>query len=250
MPRRLVLAALLVTAVTSGTVRADAPQPTNKRPNVIFILTDDLGYGDLACYGHPTIKTPNLDKLAKDGMRFTQFYVTSPVCTPSRTSFVTGRHPQRFGIHSADVPESLPRYALPEDAVTIQRLLRRAGYRTAHIGKWHLGEPPLTGMPRKHGFDFFFGCMGGRPSSSWIKYARYDDAQYFRNEEPAKTYPGYNTDVLTEQALKYLDEVGKGDAPFYLNLWYHAPHEPLSPAVVRPVKAEDYLMVVMPMQVQ
>src|SRR5207248_10971835 len=96
MPRRLVLAALLVTAATSGTVRADAPQPTNKRPNVIFILTDDLGYGDLACYGHPTIKTPNLDKLAKGGMRFTQFYVTSPVCTPSRTSFATGRHPQRF----------------------------------------------------------------------------------------------------------------------------------------------------------
>jgi arylsulfatase A-like enzyme len=222
---------LLSTGRASADSRRGAVQSPKKRPNVLFILTDDLGYGDLACYGHPQIKTPNIDKLAKEGMRFTQFYVTAPVCTPSRASFMTGRYAQRYNIHHADLPESEPRYPLPDDAVTIQRLLQAAGYRTAHIGKWHLGEPPLTGMPRKYGFDLFFGSMGGRPSSSWTKFARYDDAQYFRNEEPAKTYPGYNTDVLTDQALAYLDDVGKGDRPFYLNLWYNAPHEPLSPKV-------------------
>jgi N-acetylgalactosamine-6-sulfatase len=202
-----------------------------KRINVIFILADDLGYGDLGCYGHPQIKTPNLDQLAKDGMRFTQFYVTSPVCSPSRCSFLTGKHPQRFGIHHADLPETEPRYALPLTAVTLMKLLQQAGYVTAHIGKWHLGEPPLTSLPRYHGFDYFFGNLGGRPSSSWTKYARYDDAQFIVNEEQPRTFPGYATDVQTDQALKYLDKVGKGDEPFYLNLWYNSPHEPLSPKV-------------------
>ena len=87
-------------------------------PNVVFILCDDLGYGDLGCYGHPAIKTPNLDRLARQGMRLTQFYVTSPVCTPSRASFLTGRYAQRFKIHHADLPETTPRYPLPPDAVT------------------------------------------------------------------------------------------------------------------------------------
>lgn len=216
---------------------ASQPAQPKKRPNVIFILTDDLGYGDLGCQGNTKVKTPHIDKLARQGMRFTQFYVTSPVCTPSRASFLTGKHPQRFGIHHADLPETEPRYPLPDNVVSLQRLLRQAGYFTAHIGKWHLGEPPLTGLPRRHGFDFFFGCMGGRPSSSWNKFARYDDAQYFRNEEPAKTYPGYNTDVLTDQTLELLDGIAKKEQPFYLNLWYHAPHEPLSPKVK---EAEHY----------
>ncbi len=201
------------------------------RPNVLFILVDDLGYGDLSCYGHPKIKSPNLDRLASQGLRFTQFYVTSPVCTPSRASFMTGRHPQRFGIYHADLPETLPRFPLPLTAVTVNKLLQKAGYRTAHFGKWHLGEPPDTGLPRQQGFDLFLGSLGGRPSSSWIKYARYDDAQFILNEEQPKTYPGYATDVLTDHVLTYLDEVAKGDRPFYINLWYNSPHEPLSPKV-------------------
>ncbi len=206
-------------------------QPAQKKLNIIFILADDLGWGDLGCYGHTHIKTPNLDKLAKKGMRFKQFYTTSPVCTPSRASYLTGRHPQRFNIHHADLPETTPRYPLPLDAVTLMRLLRSAGYLTSHFGKWHLGEPPHTGMPRKHGFDHFFGSMGGRPSSSWNQFARYDDAQFFLNEQPARSYPGYATDVITDHVLKYLDDVGKKDQPFYMNLWYHSPHEPLSPKV-------------------
>jgi arylsulfatase A-like enzyme len=226
-PRAAAFAVLLFCPVAAS---AAEPRPA-ARPNVLFILSDDLGYGDLGCYGHPKIKSPHLDKLAQQGMRFTQFYTTAPVCTPSRASFLTGRHPQRFGIYHADLPETLPRFPLPLTAVTVNKLLQQAGYRTAHFGKWHLGEPPDTGLPRKHGFDLFFGSLGGRPSSSWSKYARYDDAQFILNEEQPKTYPGYATDVLTDRVLAYLDEAAKGDKPFYVNLWYNAPHEPLSPKV-------------------
>jgi arylsulfatase A-like enzyme len=202
-----------------------------ERPNILFILADDLGYGDLACYGHPRIRTPNLDRLAREGMRFTQFYVTSPVCTPSRASFMTGRHPQRFGIHHADLPEQLPRYPLPASARLVSELLKTAGYRTAHFGKWHLGEPPWTVMPRSQGFDLFFGSLGGRPSSSWIKFARYDDAQFILNEEQPRSYAGYATDITADRASEFLGEAARGGAPFYCNVWFNAPHEPLSPAV-------------------
>lgn len=221
---------------------ARSARPSSDKPplNVLFILTDDLGYGDLGVYGHPRTRTPNIDQLAREGTRFTQFYVTSPVCSPSRASFMTGRHAQRFGIHFADLPEQLPRYFLPASALTINKLFRAAGYHTAHVGKWHLGEPPDTPMPRAHGFDHFFGAMGGRPSSSWIKFGRYDDAQFFEGDDPqAKTYPGYATDVTTDQALAYLDRAGKGGKPFYLNLWLNAPHEPLSPNVKQAARYRD-----------
>jgi arylsulfatase A-like enzyme len=225
------LAALAMIFLLAGGAHGGEAKAAKKRLNIVFILADDLGYGDIGCYGNERIKTPNLDRLASDGMRFTQFYTTAPVCTPSRASFLTGRHPQRFRIHGSDLPESSLRYPLPLDAVTIMRLLQQAGYQTAHFGKWHLGEPPLTGMPRRHGLDHFFGFLGGRPSSTWTQYARYDDAQFVLNEEQPKTYPGYATDVMTDHVLKYLDEAAGKDRPFYLNLWYNSPHEPLSPGV-------------------
>lgn len=122
--------------VLAGEKPAQRPTPSGRnRPNVLFILADDLGYGDLGYYGHRRIRTPHLARLASQGIRFTQFYVTSPVCTPSRASFMTGRHPQRFGIHHADLTEQLPRYPLPLEAVTVSELLQNAGYRTAHFGK-------------------------------------------------------------------------------------------------------------------
>lgn len=224
----LCLVAVAVLSLRAGALHA---HEARGRLNVLFILTDDLGYGDLACYAHPRIKSPRLDRLAKDGMRFTQFYVTSPVCTPTRASFMTGRHPQRFGIHYADLPERLPRYPLPLSAVTIAELLARAGYHTAHFGKWHLGEPPQTGMPRRHGFERFFGSLGGRPSSSWSRFARYDDAQFIDNESQPRSFPGHATDVTTDHVLAFLDSVGGDERPFYINVWFNAPHAPLSPNV-------------------
>lgn len=200
----------------------------SRRPNILMILCDDLGYSDLGCYGNRVIQTPNLDKLASRGVRFTQFYVTSPVCSPTRAALMTGRYPQRFGIHHADLPESLPRYPLPDSAVTISAVLQKAGYYTAHVGKWHLGEPPEAIEPRKRGLDYFFGCFGGRPSSPWIQYARSMNPEIVVNENRPVVYKGHITEIETQAAL---DMIGKSspERPFFLNLWYNAPHEPLAP---------------------
>ena len=200
-------------------------------PNFVFILTDDLGYGDLGCYGNPIIKTPRLDRMAERGVRLTQFYVTSPVCSPTRASFMTGLHPQRFEIHHADLPEHLPRYFLPDSALTLPEVLKTKGYATAHFGKWHLGEPPDTSGPRSQGLDFFFGGLGGRPSSSWIKFARSNDPQFFTNEEPAQTEKGHVTDLTTDRVLEHLQQAASEGIPFYYNVWFNAPHEPLTPEV-------------------
>ncbi|MCI0718052.1 MAG: sulfatase-like hydrolase/transferase [Acidobacteria bacterium] len=198
------------------------------RPNIVLIFCDDLGYSDLGVYGNRIIQTPNLDRLAAQGTRLTQFYMTSPVCTPSRAALMTGHYPQRYGIHHADLPEVLPRYPLPDSAVTIAELLQQAGYSTIHIGKWHLGEPPETVEPRKHGFDRFFGSFGGRPSSPWMKYARSMDPEMIVNEDRPVIYKGHVTEIQTTAALEALAKADRS-RPFFLNLWYNAPHEPLAP---------------------
>lgn len=200
-----------------------------RRPNIILILCDDLGYGDLGCYGNRVIHTPELDRLAAHGARFTQFYTTSPVCSPTRAGIMTGHYPQRYGIHSADLPERAARYPLPGSATTLAEVLKQAGYYTAHVGKWHLGEPPHTVEPRKQGFDYFFGSFGGRPSSPWSKYARSMDPEIIINEERPAVHKGHVTDVLTGAAIRVIRERAGSGQPFYLNLWHNAPHEPLAP---------------------
>jgi arylsulfatase A-like enzyme len=200
------------------------------RPNLIIIYCDDLGYADLGCFGNRVIETPNLDRMAKQGTRFTDLYSVSPVCTPSRAALMTGQYPQRFGIHHADLPESLPRYPLPATAVTLPQVLHDAGYYTAHVGKWHLGEPPEAPEPRKRGYDYFYGCFGGRPSSPWIKYARSIDPEMIENEGRPQVVKGHVTDIQTDGAIRALQQTPKGK-PFFLNLWYNAPHEPLAPLV-------------------
>jgi N-acetylgalactosamine-6-sulfatase len=222
---------LCAAAAVSPVARAQT-----RRPNIVMIYCDDLGYSDLGCYGNRLVQTPNLDRLAARGTRFTQFYVTSPVCTPSRAGLITGHYPQRYGIHHADLPESLPRYFLPDSAITVAEVLKSAGYYTAHVGKWHLGEPPETVEPRKQGFDYFFGCFGGRPSSPWIKYARSMDPEIIVNENRPVAYKGHVTAVQTAAALDILANTQR-DRPFFLNLWYNAPHEPLAPL---PYQAQLY----------
>ncbi|MFV2070271.1 MAG: sulfatase-like hydrolase/transferase, partial [Pirellulales bacterium] len=129
------------------------------RPNFVVIFCDDLGYGDLGCYGHPTIRTPNIDRMAAEGMRMTQFYCAAPVCTPSRAALLTGRLPIRSGMCSNKrrVLFTDSKGGLPDDEVTIAASLKRKGYATACVGKWHLGHLPHY-LPPQRGFDDFFGA--------------------------------------------------------------------------------------------
>lgn len=230
MLRHLCLLTLLTLSITlqSGAANSQQSALRRRRPNIVVILCDDLGYSDLGVYGNRIIQTPHLDRLAAGGARLTHFYVTSPVCTPTRAALMTGHYPQRYGIHHADLPELLPRYPLPGQAVTLAEVLRQAGYATAHIGKWHLGEPPETVAPRQQGFDYFFGSFGGRPSSPWSKYARSINPEMIVNEERPVVQQGHVTDVQTQAALAWLARTSRRQ-PFFLNLWYNAPHEPLAP---------------------
>ncbi|MFN7919467.1 MAG: sulfatase-like hydrolase/transferase [Bryobacteraceae bacterium] len=212
-----------------GTLAGLPTLAQSRLPNIILILCDDLGYGDLGCYGNRIIQTPNLDRLASRGVRFTQFYTTSPVCSPTRAAIMTGHYPQRYGIHYADLPERLPRYPLPSSALTIAEVLHDAGYFTAHVGKWHLGEPPDAAIPRHQGFDQFAGSFGGRPSSPWNQYARSINPEVIFNEDRPTMQFGHVTDLQTAMALDVIEQQTTEGRPFFLNLWYNAPHEPLAP---------------------
>src|SRR5437588_12347841 len=137
-------------------VASPAPAAGERMPNIVILYADDLGYGDLSCYGHPTIHTPELDRMATEGMRFTQFYSASPVCSPSRAALLTGRLPLRTGINRVLNPKS--RGGIQANEITIADALRKRGYATICIGKWHLGhlEPY---RPLRHGFDHYFGLL-------------------------------------------------------------------------------------------
>lgn len=200
-------------------------------PNIIFILADDLGYGDLGCYGQKRIKTPNIDTMAAEGMRFTDHYAGSTVCAPSRCSLMTGLHTGRCLVRgNARVP------LRPED-LTVAELLKQAGYTTGIIGKWGLGEPDTTGIPNKQGFDYWFGYLNQRHAHNY--YPKY----LWRNEEKVELAnevnhiingrdrsPGgvatkkveYSHDLFTEDALAFVEKNSK--RPFFLYLTYTIPH--------------------------
>jgi arylsulfatase A-like enzyme len=220
--------------VASGAARAaDAP------PNFIVIFADDLGYGDLGCYGHPSIRTPNLDQMAREGMRFTQFYSAAEVCTPSRVALLTGRLPPRSGMCSGKRRVLFPgsQGGLPASEVTIAALLKDQGYATACIGKWHLGHlPPFA--PAEHGFDSYFGLpysndMDRLPTAPKGRLAFLDPKSEYWNvpllkqrevvERPAQQH--LLTQRYTEEAIRFVRE--HKDRPFFLYLPHTMPHVPL-----------------------
>ena len=160
--RFILMVALAAAIAASATVRSSPSQTSQSRPNIVLILADDLGYGDLACYGSAKNLTPHIDGLARDGVRFTDFHSASAICTPTRVSILTGRYPARFGITRAfrDTKEEF----LPPDVITLPKLLKQAGYATAHVGKWHLGGLQKSDIadrasgppgPLEHGFDHY-----------------------------------------------------------------------------------------------
>lgn len=225
--RRQFVAGAAGAAAVAGVV-SNLPVEAATRPNILFILADDLGWGDLSCYGRPDYRTPNLDRLANQGMRFTNAYSAAPVCTPTRVGFLTGRYPARLPVglmepitERKELGELVKTIGLSPDHPTVSSLIKGAGYDTALIGKWHLGYLPVFG-PLKSGFDEFFGIMSGAGDFFSHKDMT-GDADLFENEVPVER-AGYITDLLTNRAVEYIARPHR--EPFYLSLHYTAPHWP------------------------
>ncbi|MHC4370601.1 MAG: arylsulfatase [Planctomycetota bacterium] len=240
LSRRTFLKDIGLTAASIGTLSTDSACTAagrtgkrNQKPNIIYILADDLGYGDLGCFGQKKIKTPNLDRMAAEGMKLTQHYAGSTVCAPSRCSLMTGKHTGHCTVRgNVDV-------LMKPDEMTVAKALKQAGYSTACIGKWGIGHPPPPDDPHKNGFDHFFGYL-----SMWHAHNFYPDFLWkdgekvsLRNvvQHPEKHYkPGqenlvglasekvdYSHDLFTEAAIEYIE---KQDGPFFLFLPYTIPH--------------------------
>ena len=212
---RLFLSALAVTLVCAEAAYAAGQKP----PNIVILYADDIGYGDLGCYGHPTIRTPQIDRMARDGMRFTQFYSASPVCSPSRAALLTGRLPVRTGINRVLNPRSLG--GIQADEITIGDALKRKGYATLCVGKWHLGHlPPYR--PTRHGFDHYYGLLY---SNDMQPLSLYRDDEEIENPVHQATL----TERYTEEALRFIKAHDRADSsPFFLYLAYTMPHVPLA----------------------
>jgi arylsulfatase A len=201
------------------------PVSQAERPNFVIIFADDLGYGDLGCYGHPSIRTPNLDRMAAEGMKFTDFYVAAPVCTPSRAALLTGRLAARSGM-CHDTRRVLFHYSaggLPSEEITIAEGLKTKGYATAAVGKWHLGHLPQY-LPTKQGFDSYFGIPY---SNDMDKVASGNNVPLMRNEEIVErpAVQSTLTKRYTEEAVKFIKS--SQSKPFFLYLAHTMPHVPL-----------------------
>lgn len=193
-----------------------------EKPNVVFILADDMGWGDLGCYGHPYIKTPNLDNLAKRGALFTSFYATGASCSPSRAGFMTGRFPGSLGIHSALSGEvavntrmGIVNYLDPKVS-TITKLLHEAGYKTGHFGKWHLGHTPNAHSPTVYGIDDV-RCFNAVNKDALI------NNQFLQVKERA-----LHSEAIVDEGLRFIEE--NKDNHFYVNVWLTDPHALLNPS--------------------
>jgi arylsulfatase A-like enzyme len=218
------LLALAVAAIPAGSATA---AEKSRPPNVVIILADDMGYGDAGCYGGK-IKTPNLDKMAKEGVRFTDFHVAQPVCSASRAALLTGCYPNRIGISGALNPNS--KVGISDNEVTLAQLVKQRGYATAIYGKWHLGHHPQF-LPTRHGFDDYFGLPYSNdmwPKHPEAKPGTYPDLPLIEGEKTVKTNPDQSqlTTWYTEHAVKFIEK--NKDKPFFLYVPHTMPHVPLA----------------------
>ncbi len=235
--RTIALGSLLSIGI-SGQQDVQAAGKEQKTPNFIIIFADDMGYGDVGAFGHPTIKTPNLDKMAYESQRWTNFYVAAPVCTPSRAGLLTGRLPVRTGMSSEKRRVLFPdsKGGLPEKEITIASSLKQKGYATACIGKWHLGHLPRY-TPNAHGFDYYFGIpysndMDRVGTENYLETTTKPKIEYFnvplmRNSEIIER-PADQTTITrryTQEAVKFIEQ--NKEKPFFLYLAHSMPHIPL-----------------------
>jgi arylsulfatase A-like enzyme len=219
-------AVLLLYGLTIGAVASDQGE-LQTRPNVVVIMTDDVGYGDIGSYGAPDIRTPHIDSLGHDGVRMTDFYANAAQCSPTRAALITGRYPQRFAIEDAlGAAASGPfgKHGLPVSGRSLPQLLRSNGFATALIGKWHLGYLPQF-SPRAHGFDYFFGFKAG-----YIDYYQHTAGDgrpdLWENDTPiART--GYMTDLITTRSVEFIEQ--HVNRAFFLEVAYSAAHWPYQP---------------------
>ena len=197
------------------------------QPNVLVILTDDQGYHDVSYYGTPDIRTPHIDTLVADGMRFDRFYANCPVCSPTRASLITGNYPDAVGVPGVIRTHADNNWGYMDPAArTLPEEFGDLGYHTALIGKWHLGlESPNT--PNERGFDYFHGWLGDMMDDYWKK--RRHDINYMRKNSETIDPPGHATDIFTNWAVDYVSDRESQEDPFFLYLAYNAPHFPVQP---------------------
>src|SRR3954464_2552514 len=215
---RLRITLLLFFTLAPRLARAQAAPPlAPPKPNIIFILADDLGYGELGCYGQQKIQTPNLDRMAAEGMRFTQCYAGTTVCAPSRASLMTGLHTGHTRIRgNAAVP-------LQAEDITVAEVLKPAGYKTGVFGKWGLGLADTPGTPNKKGFDEWFGYLGQTPAHNYYPTQLYRNDRIFTLEKNLDGKKGqYSSDLFTKVATNFV-RVSKF-TPFFMYLAYTIPH--------------------------
>lgn len=177
-------------------------------PNILIILIDDLGYGDLGCYGNTLIQTPNLDRLASQGIRLTDCYSAGPMCSPSRAALLTGRDPNRIGVYDWIPPDHFMH--MPSDEITLAQLLQDADYQTCHVGKWHLSwikEEPEQPQPNDYGFEYWL--------SSQTNHGHRNPSDFFRNGSPMGEMEGFSCQIVTDEAIRWLAEERDGDRPFF-----------------------------------
>jgi arylsulfatase A-like enzyme len=219
--RRSLLASSVAAIGTLGLGAAGKGAGRTRQPNILFILADDLGYADVSCYGRRDYKTPAIDRLAAEGLRFTQAYANSAVCSATRTGLITGRYQNRLPI-GLEEPLSARDVGLPPEHPTLPSLLRKAGYGTTLLGKWHLGALPKYG-PLKSGYDHFWGFRGGG-----VDYFSHDfSGKYDLWDDDRETRePGYLTDLLGNHAIGAIENYAKVDRPFFISLHFNAPHWP------------------------
>ena len=198
-----------------------------KSPNVLLILADDHGYGDISVHNGPSIQTPNIDRIAANGARFTKFYANSSVCSPSRSSLMTGRYPDRVGVPGVirTHPENSWGY-FRQDAVTLPSALKQKDYHTSLIGKWHLGLEPEN-HPCQRGFDHFHGFLGDM-MDDYYTHLRHD-INYMRHGSDTINPQGHATDLFTEWSVEFIRAQAQSSQPFFLYLAYNAPHTPIQP---------------------